>query len=103
VELQAEITRVRQAPDQMAAIRLPYDILITKYRGVRLMTLLVKSGQFELADVRFRWTNVYYLAPHQYAEIRLTDGSVIYLDCWSAAYGVPFGQYAHGFATGRPW
>lgn len=59
--------------------------------------LLVKSGHFQNEDIKTKWTLVWYLSPHQYLQIRLNDNEYINIDMWGKAYGIPFGDYAHGF------
>lgn len=64
-------------------------------------TLLVVSGKFSSADIHTRWTWIWFFSPHQYLEIYLKDGGkIIRVDLWGKAYGIPFGEYAHGFHAG---
>ncbi len=58
--------------------------------------LLVKSGFFKNSDIQNKWTLVWYFSPHQYLQIKLNNGSTINIDIWGSAYGVKFGNYAHG-------
>lgn len=59
--------------------------------------LLIESGWVQSEDIQFCWTLTWFISPHQYVRIKKTDGSILCLDIWGAAYGIPFGEYAHGF------
>lgn len=59
--------------------------------------LLVQSSWFKPEDVIPRWTFIWFVSPHQYTLVRLHTGTATYVDVWGAAYGIPFGDYAHGF------
>lgn len=65
-----------------------------------LRTLLVSSGQFENIAITGHWTQIWILSPHQYLSVELKNGNEIEVDLWGAAYGIPFGEHAHGFAGG---
>lgn len=58
--------------------------------------LLLKSGLFEENDIRFKWTLVWYISPHQYVQVRVNN-SWINIDVWANFYGIKFGDYAHGW------
>jgi hypothetical protein len=58
--------------------------------------LLVKSGFFTEADIRLKWTLIWYVSPHQYMQIRVSD-TWINVDLWAYAYGIGFDDNAHGF------
>ncbi len=62
-----------------------------------LRTLLIASGHFLAADLRTRWTLIWWFSPHQYLRVRLEDGTWMAIDVWAQRYGVGFGDYAHGF------
>lgn len=62
-----------------------------------LRILLVKSGFFKDEDIKLKWTLVWYLSPHQYLNIRLDKNKSVNVDIWGKAYGIRFGDYAHGF------
>ncbi len=64
-----------------------------------LKILLVGSGWFSEDDIRERWTLIWGISPHQYLTVRLKEGRVLHVDVWGRTYGVPFGDYAHGFNT----
>lgn len=59
-----------------------------------LRTLLVKSGFFVEADIRLRWTLVWYFSPHQYLQAKIGD-KWINVDIWGGHYGIKLGDYAH--------
>lgn len=66
-----------------------------------LRTLLIASGKFSPEDIRSHWTHIWYFSPHQYLDIRLSNGTTLSVDLWGKTYGIPFGSYAHGFQSGR--
>ena len=59
--------------------------------------LLVKSGHFKDEDISQRWTLVYYISPHQYLRVHISEDEYINVDAWGRHFGVPFGEYARGF------
>jgi hypothetical protein len=61
-----------------------------------MRTLLVGSGHFRDDELVLRWTQIWYLSPHQYIEVKMND-RMINIDVWAYAYGIKFGDYAHGF------
>lgn len=62
-----------------------------------LKKLLLESGQFSASDITFKWTVLSLISPHEYVQVRLKDGRRINVDVWGKTYGIPFGEYAHGF------
>jgi hypothetical protein len=64
-----------------------------------LKILLVQSSHFAATDIRFRWTLIWYVSPHQYVRVRMNDGHIIPIDAWANRYGIQFGDYTHGFHT----
>ena len=62
-----------------------------------MRTLLIKSGLFDEDDIKLKWTVVWYISPHQYLRIKISQNEFINLDLWGKAYGISFGDYAHGF------
>jgi hypothetical protein len=62
-----------------------------------LRSLLLQSGHFTADDVRYRWTLLWYISPHQYLRIRITPKRWISVDAWAHVYGIQLGDYAHGF------
>jgi hypothetical protein len=67
-----------------------------------LKELLVRSGHFSPAQIRFRWTSSWFLVPHQYAQVTLADGRCIDIDVWAAVFGIPYGDHSHGFHLRGP-
>lgn len=61
-------------------------------------TLLRRSGFFSEKDIVARWTNVWYISPHQYLSVK-TELGWINVDIWGRRFGIRFGDYAHGFHT----
>ncbi|PIR05407.1 hypothetical protein COV56_03025 [Candidatus Kuenenbacteria bacterium CG11_big_fil_rev_8_21_14_0_20_37_9] len=61
-----------------------------------MRTLLVKSGFFTEDDIRLRWTQIWYISPHQYLQVKIDD-KWINIDIWVHAYGIKFGDHSHGF------
>lgn len=65
-----------------------------------LKILLVKSGYFRDGDVRFCWTLIWFISPHQYVKVRLAEGQWVDVDLWGRAFGIPFGSHGHGIHSG---
>jgi hypothetical protein len=65
-----------------------------------LHNLLVASGKFKNSDIKAKWTLYFGVSPHQYLQIKTGKNKFINIDAWSAAYGIKYGDYAHGFHTG---
>jgi len=61
-----------------------------------LRTLLIKSGHFTEDELMLRWAFIWYVSPHQYLQVRV-DHVWISIDVWGYEYGVPYGEYSHGF------
>ncbi len=61
-----------------------------------MRTLLIRSGFFTEEDIRIKWTLIWYISPHQYLQIKVSD-TWINIDIWAHAYGIEFGDNAHGF------
>lgn len=61
-----------------------------------LKTLLIKSGFFKEEDIRTRWTLIWFVSPHQYAQVRINN-RWINIDIWAHVFGIELGDYAHGF------
>jgi len=59
--------------------------------------MLVSSGHFKNKDIQFRWTLIYWISPHQYMRVRISDDEYVNVDIWAKVYGIEFGDYAHGF------
>ncbi len=65
-----------------------------------LRTILINSGKFKDADINTKLTNIWFLIPHQYLEIKVSQNKKIIADPWAKQFGIPFGKYAHGFSAG---
>lgn len=65
-----------------------------------LRVLLIASGQFTPEAITVKWTQVWFVSPHQYLVVTLENGEKIEVDLWGKTYGVPFGSHAHGFQSG---
>lgn len=65
-----------------------------------LRTLLLASGQFQPNDIEARWTQIWFISPHQYLVVTLESGTKVEVDLWARAYSIPFGTHAHGFESG---
>jgi hypothetical protein len=61
-----------------------------------LKTLLINSNFFKEKDIKFKWTLVWLISPHQYSQVNLGDKK-INVDIWGANHGIKFGDYARGF------
>lgn len=62
-----------------------------------LRALLLKSGHFKPAEIRYRWTNFQYHSIHQYLRVDVATNETIAVDAWARRYGLPLGEYAHGW------
>lgn len=62
-----------------------------------LRITLVKSGFFKDEDIQLKWTQIWYISPHQYLRVKLDDEKYVNIDVWAHVYGIKFGDYAHGF------
>jgi hypothetical protein len=59
-------------------------------------TMIIKSGRFTEKEVQEKLTWV-KLSIHQYLEIKMKDGSIVYVDPWGYLSGrTKLGQYASG-------
>lgn len=62
-----------------------------------LRVMSVKSGLFDDNDIQIKLTNSWYLAPHQYLKIKLSNKKYIFLDPWNYQFGINYGKYGSGF------
>lgn len=62
-----------------------------------LRYLLLQSGHFSEGDIKLKHALVGYISPHQYVEVKVGEDKFINVDIWGQAYGIKFGDYAHGF------
>ncbi len=62
-----------------------------------LRIMAVKSGLFADQDIKLKFTNTWYVAPHQYLEVDLANGEKVTLDPWNYQYGIDYGNYGSGF------
>ena len=61
-----------------------------------MRTLLIKSDFFTEDDIRLKWTQIWYISPHQYIQVKIDDRWVD-IDIWAYAYGIKFGDHYQGF------
>lgn len=61
-----------------------------------LRILLIKSDFFTENDIHLKWTQIWYISPHQYVQVHI-DGAWINVDIWGYTHGIKLGDYAHGF------
>ncbi|MFA6184107.1 MAG: hypothetical protein WC682_03315 [Parcubacteria group bacterium] len=59
--------------------------------------LLIKSNFFKEDDIILKWTLIWYISPHQYLRVKVTQNKFINMDVWAKNYGISFGDYAKGF------
>ena len=59
--------------------------------------LLVESGFFKDRDIKLKWAFVWYVSPHRYLNVKIRENKSVNIDLWGKAYGIKFGDYAHGF------
>ncbi len=64
--------------------------------NILLKALLLWSEHFTKEEIRFCWTQIWIVSPHQYAQVRL-DNKWIDIDIWAHRYGIWFGDHAHSF------
>jgi hypothetical protein len=72
------------------------DFLHCTNQNYLLSLLLLKSNLFSEKDIQLKWTRIWFFSPHQYLQINVGK-ETINVDCWGRSYGIPFGQYSHGF------
>ena len=65
-----------------------------------LKNLLIKSGWFSESDIKIKWALIWFFSPHQYLSVRISKEKSINVDLWGRAYGIKFGDYAHGLRSG---
>ena len=61
-----------------------------------LRTILIRSNFFTEDEICLRWTQIWYISPHQYLQIKVDD-RWIDIDIWAHVYGIEFGDHAQGF------
>ena len=66
-----------------------------------LRTRAVKSGLFKDEEINLKLTNSWFLALHQYLEIKISDTKKVTLDPWNYQYGIKYGNYGSGFDSLR--
>lgn len=65
-----------------------------------LRILLLKSGRIPSERVRQKLTTTWFIFPHQYLRIKISDTEYLNVDVWSYRFGIDFGDFAHGFHSG---
>jgi hypothetical protein len=65
-----------------------------------LRVLLIKSGFFKDSDVEPKWTLLYFFSPHQYLKVKVKN-KTINIGLWGKAFGIKYGDYAHGMHMQR--
>ncbi len=58
---------------------------------------LVESGHYKTADIKRKWTLIWFFSPHQYLRIKIDESKYMYVDIWAHQFGIKFGDYARGF------
>jgi len=66
-----------------------------------LRLMLVRSGHLKDSDIKFGYSLVFYISPHQYLLVTINDKEVA-LDPWNYDLGASVGKYAVGFGM-REW
>ena len=61
-----------------------------------MRALLIKSGYFNEDEIKIKWAFVWCISPHQYLQVKINN-HWINIDIWGNAFGIKFGDYAHGF------
>lgn len=62
-----------------------------------LRVMAVKSDLFEDKDIEVKLTNSWYIAPHQYLQIKISVHKIIFLDPWNYQFGIDYGKFGSGF------
>jgi len=62
-----------------------------------LRVVLVKTDFFKDSDIKQKITFITYFSIHQYLNVKINEKKAINVDLWGKAYGIKFGDYAHGF------
>jgi hypothetical protein len=73
-----------------------YGLLCTSLNYL-LVVMLIKSGFFKPEEVKYKWSMIWYVAPHQYINVKIDKKRSINIDPWGQANGIKFGEYACGF------
>ena len=55
---------------------------------------------FNEDDIKLRKSLSWWISPHQYLEVKISDNKSFNVDPWFRDYGIKFGDYAHGFHCG---
>jgi hypothetical protein len=58
--------------------------------------LLVKSGFFSDKDIKIKWTQIWFVSPHQYLNVKINEKKTLNIDTWAKTFDIEFGDYAHG-------
>lgn len=66
-----------------------------------LRAMLVKSGRFNEKDIQQIPASTWLIFPHQYLKINLKNNIYLNLDPWAYRFGINFGDFAHGFHSGK--
>lgn len=64
---------------------------------IRIM--LIRSGLFKESDIRLIFTNSWYIVPHQYMVVRVSEKKFINIDPWYYQFGIDYGEYGSGFSS----
>ena len=62
---------------------------------IRIMA--IKSKLFTEKDIKIKLTNTWFIATHQYLEIKLSKNKKITLDPWNYQFGINYGDIGKGF------
>ena len=63
-----------------------------------MRVILINSLLFEDEDIKLKWTNTWYIFPHQYLEVKVGN-EILSIDVWNYQFGVKFGDVGSGFKT----
>lgn len=66
-----------------------------------LRVMLEKSGRLPSECVTQKASSTWTLFPHQYLRVKIKNNEYINLDPWAYRFGIDFGDYSHGFHTGK--
>ncbi len=62
-----------------------------------LRTMCLRSNYFHEDDIELKWTQTWFLSPHQYMRIRLTEDTYVEVDPWNYQFGIEYGKHGSRF------
>lgn len=94
VNLICNFPRLRQK--DLSKILKSHDYMHCTTMNYLLRVMAVKSSLFSDRDIKLKLTNTWYIIPHQYLEIKISNKRIL-LDPWNYQFGIDFGKIGCGF------